>query len=147
MTGPTQIQLAEAGVALADQRRVATQMAVITQVHLARLQFAHARHQFTRADAIYNTDQRIAEQVRNRRALEAQSKLDRVANDTATILSLLRRYQALAQALSAENRLLATLGLEPKIGSTSQLSLQELTTQIRGNGNPWTDLQQTLAAK
>lgn len=147
VTGPNQIKLAEAGVALADQRRVATQMAVVTQVHLARLQFAYARHQFTRADAIYNTDQRIAEQVRNRRAVEAQSKLDRVANDTATILSMLRRYQALAQALSAENRLLATLGLEPKIGSTSQLSLEELTAQIRGNGNPWAGLQQTLAAQ
>jgi len=36
-TADSQIKLAEAGVTLADQRRVATQMAVLAQVHLARL--------------------------------------------------------------------------------------------------------------
>lgn len=44
MTGPTQVKLSEAGVKLADQRRMATQMAVLTQVHLARLQLANARN-------------------------------------------------------------------------------------------------------
>lgn len=140
-TGPTQIKLAEAGVKLADQRRVAAQMAVISQVHLARLQLINARKQFSRADTVYNTDIRIAEQVRNRASAEAQSKLDEVANDTAAILSLLRRYQALAQVNVAENRLMANLGLEPKIGSTDTLSLAELTDQLRGNAQPWVALQ------
>ena len=141
-TGPTQIKLAEAGVALADQRRVTTQMAVLTQVHLARLQLTNARSQFARAEAIYDTDQKIADQVRNRTLVQAQSKLDQVANDTTSILSLLRRYQALAQLHLAENRLLANLGLEPRIGSTGELSLAELTRQVKRNGKPWAALQQ-----
>jgi len=142
ITADSQIKLAEAGVLLADQRRVATQMAVLAQVHLARLQLLNARSQFTRADTIYNTDQRIAEQVHNRATALAQSKLDLVANETSAILSLLRRYQALAQVHIAENRLMANLGLEPRIGSTSELSLAELTAQVRGNDNPWAVLQQ-----
>lgn len=146
MTGPTQIKLAEAGVALADQRRMATQLAVLTQVHLARLQFINARNQFDRADAIYATDLKIADHVRNRERAQSQSKLDTVANATSAILSLLRRYQALAQVQSSENRLLANLGLEPKIGSTSELSLAQLVEQLKSGGNPWTELQgiQTL---
>lgn len=110
-TADSQIKLAEAGVALADQRRVATQMAVLAQVHLARLQLVNARSQFNRADTIFSTDQRIAEQVRNRASALAQSKLELVANETTAILSLLRRYQALAQVHIAENRLMANLGL------------------------------------
>jgi hypothetical protein len=137
MTGPTQIKLAEAGVALADQRRVATQLAVLSQVHLARLQLLNARNQFERADAIYATDVKISELVRNRETAQAQSKLDSVSNATAAILSLLRRYQALAQVQAAENRLLANLGMEPKIGSTGELSLEQLTEQVKNNGNPW----------
>ena len=137
MTGPTQIKLAEAGVALADQRRVATQLAVLSQVHLARLQLLNARNQFERADAIYATDVKISELVRNRETAQAQSKLDSVSNATAAILSLLRRYQALAQVQAAENRLLANLGMEPKIGSTGELSLEQLTEQVKRNGNPW----------
>jgi outer membrane protein TolC len=137
MTGPTQIKLAEAGVALADQRRVATQLAVLSQVHLARLQLLNARNQFERADAIYATDVKISELVRNRETAQAQSKLDSVSNATAAILSLLRRYQALAQVQAAENRLLANLGMEPKIGSTGELSLEQLTDQVKRDGNPW----------
>lgn len=131
ITADTQMKLARAGVALADQRRVAAQMAVVTQVHLARLQLINAHKQFVRADAIYLTDQKITEHTRNREQALAQSKLDRVSNEVSTILSLLRRYQALAQVQAAESRLLASIGAEPAIGSTDALSLPELVEQIR----------------
>jgi outer membrane protein TolC len=137
VTGSKQMQLAEAGVALADQRRMASHLSVLTQVHLARLQLIHARNQFDRADAIYSTDKKIAELMRNRQAVQAQSKLDVVSNESAAILSLLRRYQAFNQVQAAENRLMATLGMEPQIGSTSELSLQQLTTEISQAGSPW----------
>lgn len=132
LTGPAQVKLAEAGVKLADQRRMASQMAVLTQLHLVRLQFLNARSQFARAEEVYETDRRISDLMRTREAVQASSKLERVSNDTAAILSLLRRYQALAQVQAAENRLLAQLGLEPRIGSTDELSLQALTAQIKG---------------
>lgn len=147
LTGPTQIKLAQAGVALADQRRIATQLAVITQVHLARLQLLNARSQFDRADAIYATDLKIAEHVRNRVNAKAQSKLDGVSNATAAILSLLRRYQALAQVQSAENRLFASMGLEPKIGSTDELSLTQLAGQLKNNGSLWVELFSPISLK
>ncbi len=143
VTAPTQKKLAEAGVALADQRRLATQMAVISQVHLARLQLINARNQFQRADAIYSTDQKIAEQVRSRQAMQAQSQLDRVANETTAILSLLRRYQALSLVYQAESKLIANLGLEPRLGSTSELTLAQLSQQVKDSRNPWAALQAT----
>ena len=133
LTGPAQMKLAQAGVALADQRRMATQMAVLTRVPLARLQLINARSQFERAEDVYATDRRITELMRNRESVQAASKLDRVGNETSAILSLLRRYQALAQVQVAESRLLAQLGVEPRIGSTDALSLQDLTAQLKGN--------------
>ena len=142
LTAGTQMKLAEAGVALADQRRMATQAAVLTQVHLTRLQVINARSQFERADAIYDTDSKIAEVMRTRESVQAQSKLDMVSTETASILSLLRRYQALAQVQVAENRMLATLGLEPQIGSTHELPLNELTEQITRYKAPWQKIAQ-----
>lgn len=132
LTGPMQAKLAEAGVRLADQRRMATQMAVLTQLHLGRLQLLNARSQFSRAEEVFATDKRISELMRTRESVQASSKLERVSNDTATILSLLRRYQALAQVQAAESRLVAQLGMEPRIGSTDDLSLQNLTEQVQG---------------
>ncbi len=141
-TAGTQMKLADAGVALADQRRMATQAAVLTQVHLSRLQVINARSQFDRADAIYDTDSKIAQVMRSRQSVQAQSKLDVVSTETASILSLLRRYQALAQVQVAENRMLATLGLEPQIGSTHELPLEELIAQITRSKAPWQQISQ-----
>ena len=140
LTGSSQMKLAQAGVTLADQRRLATQAAVLTQVHLSRLQMINARSQYERADAIYSTDNKITEVMRNRQMAQAQSKLDVVSSETSSILSLLRRYQALAQVQVAENRLLATLGLDPQIGSTSELSLEALTEQVRRSRVSWAHL-------
>jgi outer membrane protein TolC len=141
VSAPAQMRLAEAGVALADQRRVAMQVAVITQMHLARLALDNARLQFARADSIYQVDQRLADLMRTRREAQAQSKLDTVSNATTAILSLLRRYQALAQVHTAENRLVATLGLEPRIGSTDQMSLRELSEVFKRQSDAWRTLR------
>ena len=111
---PSQKRLAEAGVALADQQRMATQMALLAQVHLARLQYQGALKQFERADLIATVDHDIAGHVAKREQAQTQTKLDRVSYQAAAILSQLRRYQALAQMHAAAGKLQATLGLEPK---------------------------------
>lgn len=141
-TGPTQMKWARTGVTLAEQKRMATQLAVIAQVHLARLQLINARAQFDRAEAIYDTDNKIAVLMRARQSAQVQSKLDIVSNETAAILSLLRRYQALAQVQTAESRLITTLGLEPDIGSSSELSLQDLTAQVAQSSIDWQAVSQ-----
>lgn len=143
-SAPSQYRMAEAGIALADQRRVATQMAVLAQLHIARLQYASALQQFQRSDAIWEVDDRIGKQVANRADAQTQSKLDTVANNTATILSLLRRYQALAQAHAAAGKLQATLGIEPEIGSVQDLSLAQLQTGIAESIKRWNEGQLDL---
>ncbi|WP_321500777.1 TolC family protein [Breoghania sp.] len=147
LTAPTRMKLAKAGVSLADQRRVAMQMAVMAQVHLARQNYANALRQFARADAIWETDRRIAEHMKNREAVEAQSKLDSVANQTTAILSLLRRYQALALAQAAEAKLQATLGVDPPIGSVDELSLAELSREIAASGGVRTEAASASRAR
>jgi len=127
---PAQKQLAEAGVALADQKRMATQMAVLSQLHIARLQFANAVHQYQRADTIAQVDQRLTQHVDNQVIAEKQTRLDGVTQQTASILSTLRRYQALSNMQSAGSRLQATLGLEPAIEGSDSLPLPELTAAV-----------------
>ncbi len=131
LSGPAQMKMADAGVALADQRRMATQMAVLTQVHLARLQLANARQQFDRAEQVLDTDRRINDLLNARAKVQAASKLEEVSQSTSAILSLLRRYQALAQVHTAASRLMAQIGIEPDIGSTDDLTLEELKEKLK----------------
>lgn len=137
LSAPTQMRLAEAGVALADQRRVATQMAILAQMHIARLQYANALQQYQRSDTIWKVDDRISQHVTNREQAETQGKLEMVANNTTTILSELRRYQALAGAHAAASRLQATLGMEPEIPGVQDLSLKELQGVVAAAIKQW----------
>lgn len=134
---PAQMRLADAGVALADQKRMTTQMAIMTQLHIARLQYSNAAHQFKRADSIANVDIRIAEHITNQAMAEKQTKLDRVSQQTATILSQLRRYQALSNAQGAASKLQATLGMEPSIEASGSMTLAELTASVARSLQEW----------
>ena len=134
---PAQRQLADAGVKLADQRRLATQMAVLTQLHVARLQFANAVHQYERAQSIADVDQRISEQVSNQVQADKLNPLERVSQQTATILSVLRRYQALSNMQAAGSRLQATLGMEPVIEGSDSMPLSELTQAVARSLQSW----------
>ena len=128
-TGRKQLALAEAGVSLSDQRRLAAHVAALTQMHLARAGLINAREQFIRADAIWDVDRKIAALVRSRQDAQTQSKLDVVSNSTTATLSLLRRYQALGQVQAAENRLLATLGAEVAV-NLEPLTVNQATVQV-----------------
>jgi len=145
LSAPEQMRLAKAGVALADQQRMTTQMAVLTQVHVARLQYGNALRQFERADAIWKVDEGIAQQVANREQAHTLTRLDSVASQTAAILSLLRRYQALAQAQAAAGKLQATLGLEPNV-TASNVPLSKLTQAVGTTLRQWNNGQLQLAA-
>lgn len=145
LTAPVQMRLADAGVALADQRRVASQMAVLTQVHLARMLLVNARKQFERADAIWDIDSRIAQHMVNRERASTGSKLERISQDTTSILSRLRRYQALSQLQAAQSRMEAAVGLEPRVDPLNT-ALPDLSRQLREGTNPWQQLVKPAAA-
>lgn len=146
LSAPAQLRLADAGVALAEQQRMATQMALLAQVHLARLHYRNALRQFERADTIWKVDNDIAEHVARREQAQTQTQLDRVGNQTAAILSLLRRYQALAQVQAAAGKLQATLGMEPVAEANASAPLAELTAAVGAALRQWDAAQLQQAA-
>ena len=127
---PSVMRYSEANEKLAAQRRMTTQMAVLAQVHLSRQQYDSAYLLFERADAIWRVDQRIFEHTANREVAEVKGQLDRIANNTSAIVSLLRRFQALSQLYSSSSKVQATLGVEPAIGDLQDIKLSALMQQI-----------------
>lgn len=137
LSAPAQMRLADDGVALANQRRMATQMAVLSQLHIARLQYANTIRQYERADAIAGVDSRIAQHVANQAEVQKQSALDRISQQSSAVLSQLRRYQALSNAQAAASRLQATLGMEPAIAGAANMPLDQLSTAVGQSLQRW----------
>jgi len=130
LSGPSQLKASKADKALAESRRMALQMAVLTQLHLARQQYGDALHQYERADQIAQVDTRLMELTRSREASQMGSQLDRVTANVSAILSQLRRYEAMAKAQEAAGRVQATLGIDPTLGSVDDTTLPELTRTV-----------------
>lgn len=137
LSAPAQMRLADAGVALAEQRRMALQIAVLSQLHIARLQYANAARQYQRADAIAEVDNRIAQHTANLAEVQKQSALERISQQSTAVLSQLRRYQALSNAQAAASRLQATLGMEPAITGAAELPLEQLTAAVHTSLQTW----------
>jgi outer membrane protein TolC len=137
LSAPAQMRLADTGVALADQRRMAMQMAVLTQLHIARLQYANTARQYELSDAIARVDGRIAQHVANQADAQKQSVLDRISQQSTSVLSQLRRYQALSNAQAAASRLQATLGMEPSVDASSTIPLAALTDAVGQSLQTW----------
>ena len=132
LSGPAQMDATERGVALAEQRRMALQMTVLTQVHVARQLYDNALLELARADAIWSVDRRLADFAKNQQLAQTGNALERVSAGASAILSLLRRYQAVAKAHEAASSLQATLGVDPTIGSVDQMGLPELAERVEG---------------
>lgn len=137
LSAPAQMRLADTGVKLADQRRMAIQMAVLSQLHIALLQYANTAQQYERSDDIAQVDNRIARHVANLAEVQKQSALDRISQQSTSVLSQLRRYQALSNAQAAASRLQATLGMEPDVNASADEALPALTAAVSKSLQAW----------
>ena len=82
-------------------------------------------------------DQRLSEHVNNQVQADKLNALERVSQQTATILSVLRRYQAQSNMQAASSRLQATLGMEPVIEGSDSMPLPELTQAVGKSLQSW----------
>jgi outer membrane protein TolC len=137
LSARSQMRLAKAGVELAAERRVAMQMALLAQVHVARIELASTYRQFQLADKIWQLDQGIKQYATNREDAQADSKLTKIASEATSIVSMLRRYQALVDFNVASSALQATLGWEPEIGSLQDLPLPDVTRTVASWQEGW----------
>ncbi len=129
-TGPSQMRLADAGVALADQRRMVMQMAVMTQVHLGRLNWLNAQKQSQRADQIWAVDDRLSKLASAREKALMRGRLETVNAQASALLSQFRRYQSVAQIQVAESRLRAVIGVEFDDAGVDRLPLKNIVEKV-----------------
>lgn len=123
--------------ALAEMRRVALQMAVVTQVHVARMELENARQTLLNSRRLSDVDRAIESIIVRGAGAGLNSEVEIVSAHTSAIVSELRKYRALAEFHAAESRLKATLGLEPRIGAVHSTSIQELMDIYRGSQEEW----------
>ncbi|MBV8047589.1 MAG: TolC family protein [Paludibacterium sp.] len=104
---------AHAQLDVARAQRMALNMAVLTQVHVAYLDWRGRTDEFALEKELNDVDQRIYEQNRNATASGAQGRLPAILADANAVFSSLRLYQSYGDLQNAYGQMGASLGLDP----------------------------------
>lgn len=130
LAAPSRMRAADINEQLAEVRRMALQMSVLTQVHLSQHQYNDAVRQYQRASEIFEVDNQLAQHAARMAQSQVGSQLDSISANVTHILSTVRLYHALARVHESSSKIEAVLGLEPEISSLDDTSLEQLVEQI-----------------
>jgi len=122
--------MAETREALAKEQRLATSMAVLTQVHLARVGFEQAHESYDLAERYLDVAFRIQEQSRNSADSKRTSELDVIRESLNTLLAELRRDVAYADLQNSYGKVFVTMGMDLAPEGYTQTGLKQLSEQI-----------------
>jgi outer membrane protein, multidrug efflux system len=130
LSTPAILRLGRDSEKLAELRRQALSMAVLTKLHIAYQQYIFIGNEYNRARELSSVDHRIYRQISNRTAADAQSVLERVAAEVYAANSELRQYETYADLQAALGRIYATLGLDPEPAHLAAFDVGTLSTAV-----------------
>lgn len=110
---PAKMDEIDAQQNLLDTERLAMSMAVLTQLHVSRAQFAHARREFTTASGYQSTQSQLVDQVRAGVKTGSVSEQGLIREEMNTLLAEVRRDITYADLENAYAAVIASLGLDP----------------------------------
>lgn len=127
---PSILAEGEARADVAETRRMALRMAILTQVHLAHRRYQRAHRLYTRAASIQEVEQRIAAATRSAEETDASSRLERVRAQAAAVLASRARNRAFAEVQNALGAVYAAAGVDPLPATVADADIDTLARAI-----------------
>lgn len=110
---PANMRLADSQIELSEVRRLALSMAVISQVNIAQLRFAHAKRDYELTNRIASVQDQISKTVNASRSASAVGEGQAIRADVRALLSNLQRDMSYADMQASYGRLFASIGADP----------------------------------
>lgn len=144
---PAKREVIEAQHALLDERSLAVAMAVMTQVHVSRVRFHHARKELTTASEYLDVQSRLIALMRTESAADRVSEQTLIREEMNTLVAEVKRDIAYANLQNAFANVYASSGLDPYAseidttlgvktlaGALRQVWLERGDFSVRGRG-------------
>jgi len=136
-TGPFEIKAAQAGEDLAEQRRLAVAMAVLAQVHLARVDYYQARHAFEIADRYATVVNRLSKRVEAQASTNRVGERDAIRENLNALLGEVQRDIALADLQTAHGRIFTSMGANPMPDTVGSMDEKTLADALEARFHAW----------
>ena len=140
-------QLNDLKIAATKQQALATSMAVVSQVHIANIEFAQAQEGYDLALTYLDVAGRIQAQVEASRASQSVGELTVIREELNTLLAELRRDVAYADLQNGFGKVLVSMGLDPLPNGFGAMSLEELSSAFDTMFKQWEQGQVDLVSE
>lgn len=129
---PAQRRVIEGQDALLEKRALALTMAVMTQVHVARVRFHHHGRELRTASEYFAVQKRLIAKMRAEAAAGRISDQTLIREEMNTMVAEVKRDIAYARVQNSYANMYAAMGLDPYYGSYGdEISVSELTGRLR----------------
>jgi outer membrane protein TolC len=136
--GPKAIEAAESAVAVAQARRLALAVAVLTQVNLGLQEYRNALDDLTTANELDVLQRDLSNATAGAAEAEAQPEAARVRRELGAMAADFERGRALADAYTALANVYIATGIDLVPPSVDIADLDKLTDAVRVAIAPWT---------
>lgn len=130
VSGPRAIRHAKSSVELANIRRMATSMAIVTQVDVALHRINQARADYEISREMSRVDSSLYQQYEKRARLDQQDQLSLIEAKARQLLSNMRLAVAYADWQNAIAQLEISVGYQPGVLLDHTAELSDLTQQV-----------------
>lgn len=131
ISGPARMRAAEAQGDVADMRRMAMNMAVLTQVQLAYQRYHLALRNQKTIKQLDDVQSRITNNIVAGKRANREHALEVLRSQTAALLASMRRHTAHAEVQNALGRVYNSVGFDPLPDQAYDASVDELAKSIQ----------------
>ena len=136
-SGPASREVAKASVDVAEEQRLALAMAVLSQVHIANMNFVQSRQDYAVAEEYLDVSKRLTKQTRDAQKVAKFGELEVIRQEASLLLASLRRDIAFAELQNSFGTVYASIGLDVVPGNLSDMSISGLSNAITQSLQTW----------
>jgi outer membrane protein TolC len=135
--GPMAISAAKQSVALAEQRRLALSVAVLSQINLSIQEYANALESYKTAQEVDRVGQQIGRVSDSATQAGAQSEIDRIRRQLTVLTARVARDRAQVKVLSSLAAIYTATGMDLVPAGSEFKDLPALTSDVQGAIMRW----------
>ena len=109
---PTIKKINEANTEIIKEQRLALSMAVLSQVHLANIDYQMSTEEYDTSEKYLNVSTKIADQVRNAQKIARFGELELIREEASTLVAELRRDIAFAKMQHSIAQVYTSVGID-----------------------------------
>ncbi|MDC3108915.1 TolC family protein [Alphaproteobacteria bacterium] len=121
-----------------EEQRLALSMAVLSQVHIANINYAQSLREYSNAKHYLSVAQRINELIANAQKISRFGELEVIREEASLLVSRLRNDIAFAELQYSLGTLYSSVGMTFVPDNLAQITDEELAIALKENLNRWT---------